>query len=100
VGGHRLSAERRLDGSPDVRFGGVKVIFRGADDDADVVHGTRPITSVDRTSSRPAARSTRVQTESTPATSPAGSQRGLAPWVWIVVGLAILAAGAIYTLNR
>ena len=28
VGGQRLSAERRLEGAPDVRFGGVKMIFR------------------------------------------------------------------------
>jgi pSer/pThr/pTyr-binding forkhead associated (FHA) protein len=102
VGGQRLSAERRLDDSSDVRFGGVKVIFRAADSDDDAIPGTRPIASVDRLSSRPAERAPRVPSAaSAPAASSAtGQQRGLSAWVWIVVGLAILAAGAIYTLNR
>jgi pSer/pThr/pTyr-binding forkhead associated (FHA) protein len=102
VGGQRLSAERRLDGAPDVRFGGVKVLFRAADVHGDAVPGTRPIASVDRMSSRPAEHSPRVPTAESapPPSSSAGQQRGLSAWVWIVVGLAILAAGAIYTLNR
>ncbi len=103
VGGQRLSAERRLEGAPDVRFGGVKVIFRAAEIPGDAVPGTRPIANVDRMSSRPAARSPRVPTpESASATvSPSvRPNRGLSTWVWIVVVLAILAAGAIYTLNR
>jgi pSer/pThr/pTyr-binding forkhead associated (FHA) protein len=103
VGGQRLSAERRLDGAPDVRFGGIKVIFRSADVHVDAVSETRPIASVDRMSSRPAEHAPRVPTaESADPTSspPARPNYGLSVWVWIVVGLAILAAGAIYTLNR
>jgi len=99
VGGQRLSAERRLDGASDVRFGGVKVVFRAADVDVGAAAATRAIASVDRLSSRPPERAPRVTAAAAPAAS-AGQSRGLSAWVWIVVGLAILAAGAIYTLNR
>ena len=51
VAGTRISTERRLDGTPDVRFGGMKMRFTvaGADvpDGADV-KGTRAIASVER----------------------------------------------------
>ena len=51
VAGTRISTERRLDGAPDVRFGGMKMRFTaaGADvsDGADV-KGTRAIASVER----------------------------------------------------
>src|SRR5947207_11036664 len=41
VGGSRLTHERRLDGVPDVRFGGVKLTFRPADIPVPGVKSTR-----------------------------------------------------------
>src|SRR5689334_341608 len=51
VGGSRLTNERRLDGAPDVRFGGVKLRFRPADAPVPAAKSTRAIaaTPIDRT---------------------------------------------------
>jgi len=78
VDGRRLSTERRLDGSPEMRFGGVKTIFRGP--------------SVEGRTDVP---------ESAPA--PSASEppaQGFPMWVWVVVALAIAGAAALFALNR
>src|SRR6185503_7533748 len=48
VGGSRITAEKRLDGAPDLRFGGVKTVFRAQDTGGDPTKGTRAIASLDR----------------------------------------------------
>jgi pSer/pThr/pTyr-binding forkhead associated (FHA) protein len=104
VGGQRLSAERRLDGAPDVRFGGVKMIFHAVDAPMDSVPGTRAIASFDRGKSRPPAQQARIATpESAPAAPPPvveAPKRGLPTWVWIVAALVIVGAVALFVSNR
>jgi hypothetical protein len=78
VDGHRLSAERRLEGGLEMRFGGVKAIFRGPS-----VEGRTEIP------------------ESAPAPSAnEPSAQGFPMWVWIVVALSIAGAAALFALNR
>ncbi|HWH50949.1 MAG TPA: FHA domain-containing protein, partial [Gemmatimonadaceae bacterium] len=94
VGGHRLVAERRLDGTPDVRFGGVKLIFR-SEGAAAASTGTRAIANVDRSKVKAAAPS--ASRTPAPAADPA---RRIPGWLWIVVVLAVAAAVLLFMINR
>jgi pSer/pThr/pTyr-binding forkhead associated (FHA) protein len=104
VGGQRIAGERKLEGAPDLRFGGVKMIFRPKDMAADQGKGTRAIAPVDRSK---LARPTQ-QTAPLPATPPASAaaptpetaKGGVPMWVWIVVVLAIVAAIAVFMMKR
>ncbi len=104
VGGTRVTGERRLDGSPDVRFGGVKMRFTalGADSDAEVeTKGTRAIAAVDIsrvTTAAPlppddAAR----ESEPVPVLEKHGG--GMPLWLWVVVVM-VLVAVAFFVLRR
>jgi pSer/pThr/pTyr-binding forkhead associated (FHA) protein len=100
VGGSRVTGERRIDGSPDLRFGGVKTRFvaAGAGGAAEMeAKGTRAIAAVNverpRPSSAPAAASA---PSSAPA--PAPSRSGIPAWVWIIAAL-VLAAAAFFVLK-
>jgi pSer/pThr/pTyr-binding forkhead associated (FHA) protein len=99
VGGQRLTAERKLEGSPDLRFGGVKMIFRPRDGGADTNKGTRAIASVDRSKLRETvAPATLLAAATTPASKPEG--QGIPAWIWGVVALAVAGAAAFFLLNR
>ncbi|HEX4683698.1 MAG TPA: FHA domain-containing protein [Gemmatimonadaceae bacterium] len=95
VGGQRIVSERRLDGEPDVRFGGVKMTFHPKDERTVANKGTRAIASVDRSrlATVPAPQQTASVAEPEPRTKLPG-------WVWGVVVLAIAAAAAFFLLNR
>ena len=86
VGGSRVTGERRIDGTPDVRFGGVKLRFIPAEAAiADIdPKGTRTITAQDRQRilDRPASP---IPEPVTAAPSPG---RGL---LWGLIALAIIA---------
>jgi pSer/pThr/pTyr-binding forkhead associated (FHA) protein len=102
VGGQRLTAERRLDGQPDLRFGGVKMIFRPMTAPADTSRGTRAIAGVDLSKLRPEGATSpppRVP-QQTASVAPAESRSALPGWVWGVVVLAIGAVAAFFLLNR
>ncbi|HEY5060243.1 MAG TPA: FHA domain-containing protein [Gemmatimonadaceae bacterium] len=98
VAGQRLVGERRLEGSPDVRFGGVKMIFQPRDPAAPAAKGTRAIVGVDRTKLRPAAPATLQAAATSPAVSPA--HQGVPAWVWGIVAIAVASAVAFFLLNR
>ncbi len=104
VGGQRVATERKLDGSPDVRFGGVKMVFRPADTVVGPAGGTRAIASVDRGTVRPNASSPTPVRVSAPVAStapaPTPSNPSLPIWVWGLVVLAIGAVIAFFLLNR
>jgi pSer/pThr/pTyr-binding forkhead associated (FHA) protein len=106
VGGSRISAERRLDGSPDLRFGGVKMVFRAKDSPADTNKGTRAIASVDRaklretTAAAPASVAAPAAPQQTATATKPEPRTKLPGWVWGVVVLAIGAAAAFFLLNR
>jgi pSer/pThr/pTyr-binding forkhead associated (FHA) protein len=105
VGGQRLTGERKLEGAPDVRFGGVKMMFRAKDSATDsMVSGTRAIAAVDRAKLRPTSPTAKP---ATPVSAPVVSSAPVTPpsqaipgWVWVVVVLAVGAAIAFFLLNR
>ena len=86
VGGTRIAGERRLEGTPDVRFGGMKMRFApvdaGTDGDA---KGTRAIASVERL-----RRTVPAAAPAQPAPEPVS--HGVPAWVWVVGALAAAAA--------
>jgi len=47
VGGQRIVGEKKLEGAPDLRFGGIKMIFRPKDTGPSDVKGTRAIAPID-----------------------------------------------------
>ena len=100
VGGTRITGERRLDGAPDVRVGGVKMIFRAQDATTDAARSTRPIASVDR--SRLRSKVAGPATDVAAATAPAREARadGISGWVWLVVALAVVVVVGLLMLNR
>jgi pSer/pThr/pTyr-binding forkhead associated (FHA) protein len=87
VGGTRVQGERRLDGTPDLRFGGVKMRFIPAGAaSADVEpKGTRAIAAVDR------QRVSAVATPQPAAGAPAAGG-GIPGWVWIIAAVVVAAA--------
>ncbi|MEO7085747.1 MAG: FHA domain-containing protein [Gemmatimonadaceae bacterium] len=109
VGGQRIQGERKLEGAPDVRFGGIKMIFRAKDTAADTNKGTRAIAPVDRTKLRPTQQAVSPPTSSTPqhaaapiAVGAASGERkgGIPAWVWIVAVVAIVAAVGFFMMKR
>jgi pSer/pThr/pTyr-binding forkhead associated (FHA) protein len=82
VGGVRISSERRLEGTPDIRFGGVRVRFRPADQGTMAVAGTR-----------------RSSGNESDAGSRNGARRRFPRWVWIAVALAVV-AGIIFFMQK
>jgi len=84
VGDSRLAGERRLDGSPDLRFGGVKVRFHPAAGAADGGKGTRQVSAM--ASPRPAP----------PAPA---RKRGVPAWVWMLIALVVVAGAVIFALK-
>jgi pSer/pThr/pTyr-binding forkhead associated (FHA) protein len=80
VGGTRITGERRLDGSPDLRFGGVKLRFHPGAASVEAAPETR-----------------RVSTAAPPRPVPA--KRGVPVWVWILLALVVV-AGAVYFLKK
>jgi pSer/pThr/pTyr-binding forkhead associated (FHA) protein len=94
VGGTRVAAERKLESSLDLRFGGMKMRFAlaGADGAKEPESkGTRAIAGVDRPRRGAGAPG--------PGAPPAEAKTGGMPgWVWIVVALTV-AAGAFFALK-
>lgn len=102
VGGQRIVNERRLDGAPDLRFGGVKMVFRPRDAGQEVHKGTRVVAGIDRSKLRPPTPAQPAPTApQQTATAPEPQQRsGIPGWVWGLVVLAIAAVVGFFLLNR
>jgi pSer/pThr/pTyr-binding forkhead associated (FHA) protein len=109
VGGRRVEAEYRLEGAPDLRFGGVKVAFRpdeggGAPDDA---KGTRAFSMPRGARAAPGVPAQPTK-PSTPVVAPGAEDpeapvkgRGFPLWLWLaVVMLVALGAFFIYEQTR
>ncbi len=84
VGGVRISGERRLEGTPDVRFGGVRVRFRPAEQPTMAVAGARQVSGAGSDAGR---------------TRGAKKWRGIPRWVWIVGALAVVAGVIFFVTN-
>ena len=98
VGGSRLTHERRLDGAPDVRFGGVKLTFRPADVPVPAPKSTRAIaqTPIDRSKLPPRQPRPTAQAKPAPVATPA--RTGGSSWKWVLILLAAVAV-AFYLLK-
>jgi pSer/pThr/pTyr-binding forkhead associated (FHA) protein len=99
VAGTRITAERRLDGTPDVRFGGMKMRFTSAEaasagTAAAEPKGTRAIASVERPR-RPTAP---AASQPAPAAPVAGGRSALV-WVLLLIVIAVVAAVAVVMLQ-
>ena len=92
VAGTRIDGERRLDGTPDVRFGGMKMRFAPAEAAVDgEAKGTRAIASVERL-----RRTVPASAPAQPVPEPVKSVVSI--WVWIASVL-LLAAAAFFLLG-
>ena len=101
VGGRRIQGEQRLTGSPDLRFGGIKMSFRPAAEPAESPKHTRAIAGLTadqarklsaEVQARAAVRSEQAEEAETAA------PRALPGWLWLLVAL-VLGAGAFYILQ-
>jgi pSer/pThr/pTyr-binding forkhead associated (FHA) protein len=85
VGGSRVTGERRLDGAPDVRFGGVKLRFVPADyEAASEAKAARAVVAPDKLKVAP-----KLAPLDDAVTAPAQSRNGVR---WALLALAIAAA--------
>jgi pSer/pThr/pTyr-binding forkhead associated (FHA) protein len=94
VAGTRIRGERRLDGSPDLRFGGIKMRFTSMETGSAAApatepKGTRAIASVERPKRAPAAPE---------RTAPASTAGGRSVVVWVVL-LAVIAVIGFFVLQ-
>jgi hypothetical protein len=96
VGGTRVNGERRIEGAPDLRFGGVKLRFAPIGSSELEGKGTRAIAAVStaRVTTAPRAPSGAAA----PAAPPADSRSGMPAWVWIIAAL-VVAAAAFFVLK-
>ncbi len=120
VGGKRINGEQQLVGAPDLRFGGVKFIFRASDAEAGGAGQTRAIAAL-----KPADGKARSTVKQPPGKTPPQSQsvtppragavagkdradarpavqarsKGMPVWVWLV-GVLALGALVLYLLGR
>jgi pSer/pThr/pTyr-binding forkhead associated (FHA) protein len=100
VGGTRVIGERRIEGSPDIRFGGMKFRFTavGTGSAADLdTKGTRAIASM-RAPLAPLTPTPPLSAPAQPAPDTAKAGGGVPTWVWIV-GVLVVAAVAFYLLK-
>jgi pSer/pThr/pTyr-binding forkhead associated (FHA) protein len=95
VGGRRITGERQLIGSPDIRFGGIKMIFQVAAEPIEDAKATRAITGMPR--AQPRAPSTAAAQPATAPSSmvtepvePPPPGRGLG---WVILGIVVLVIG-------
>lgn len=89
VGGNRVTGERRITGSVDVRFGGLKLRFEPSQTPSAAeaeVKGTRAIASVDR--KKPVA-TAKAPAPAAPPVREDVPKGGISAWVWIVALLIV-----------
>lgn len=96
VGGRRVQSEQRIEGAPDLRFGGVKMSFRAAAAPAEEgsFGGTRAIASVNVDAARKAAASrTPALAKSVPVPPPEVKKKGCATVIVFFMTMAGAGAG-------
>jgi pSer/pThr/pTyr-binding forkhead associated (FHA) protein len=82
VGGSRLMGERRLEGAPDVRFGGVKMRFTPAESASAELDGQGAVTGPERQRTMPKAAPPIPEAITVPA-------KGRGSMLWLLVALAV-----------
>jgi pSer/pThr/pTyr-binding forkhead associated (FHA) protein len=99
VGGRRIDGERRLEGSPDIRFGGVKMTFRPAAEPVDAAKGTRAFTApkaedIKRASAAKAPAQRPAASRGVPETASPPSAKF--PWWIAIAAIALIAIAAFF----
>jgi pSer/pThr/pTyr-binding forkhead associated (FHA) protein len=97
VSGKRIATETALMGAPDVRFGGVKMMFKPVADALDAGKGTRAIAGVSVDQARRMSAAAADNTAAA-ATSPE-KKKGIPVGVWIAA-IVVLAAVAYFVMSR
>jgi pSer/pThr/pTyr-binding forkhead associated (FHA) protein len=92
VGGRRITDEKQLVGSPDIRFGGVKMVFQVATEAAEDAKGTRAIAGMRAQARQASAAQRPTPPVAEPTETPAA--RGISGWIWVL--LLILVAAMVY----
>ncbi len=92
VGGRRVQGEQRVEGAPDVRFGGIKMTFRPIATAGDESGGTRAIAAVtvDQARKAPAAKSAAVPAET--------KKKGCAAMIAFIMAFAAVGASMLVAL--
>ena len=100
IGGSRVIGEKRIEGAPDVRFGGMKFRFTPMSAAASELEGkgTRAITAMGRASEM--AKQMKTPTPPGVPVTPAAPEKkaGIPAWVW-VVAIIVIAALAFFVLK-
>lgn len=94
VGGRRVQGEQKLEGAPDIRFGGIKMTFRPAAQAAEAGGSTRAIAAVDAEAlRRSVATKTPAVAKQPAAPPPEPKKKGCAAVIAIFLTLAGAGAG-------
>jgi pSer/pThr/pTyr-binding forkhead associated (FHA) protein len=96
VGGRRIIDEKQLVGSPDIRFGGIKMVFQVAAEAAEDAKGTRAIAGM-----RPQPRQGSAARATPPVASDSAETeavRGTSIWLWLML-VALVAVGVFVLLG-
>ncbi len=93
VGGRRVQGEQRLEGAPDLRFGGIKMTFRTAADAVDEMGGTRAIAAMNPEAARRTAASRTPALAKTPLVMQEEPRKGCASMIAFLLTLAGSGAG-------
>lgn len=93
VGGRRVQGEQKLEGAPDIRFGGIKMTFRPVAQAGEAGGSTRAIAAVDVDSVRRAASAKPAAAKRPSAPAPAAKKAGCGAVIAIFLSLAGAGAG-------
>ena len=93
VGGRRVNGEQRLEGSPDIRFGGIKMTFRPAAAAAGAGGSTRAIAAVNIEQARRSVASKTPALAKAPAPASPEKKKGCGAVIALVVTLVGAGAG-------
>jgi pSer/pThr/pTyr-binding forkhead associated (FHA) protein len=103
VGGRRVETEQKLEASHDLRFGGVKAVFRTAEREVavDDVKGTRAFSMPRGAMTRP-GEATPAARQTAPVVAPGAEteedqqrNRGFPLWLWVAVAV-LVGLGAVF----
>jgi pSer/pThr/pTyr-binding forkhead associated (FHA) protein len=96
VGGRRIEGEKHLVGSPDLRFGGIKMTFQVAADAVEDMKGTRAIAGVNRAQARQMAAAAAARTAAPVVAEPPLQEESKRISVWLWLGVIALVAGGVF----
>jgi predicted component of type VI protein secretion system len=93
VGGRRIIDEKQLVGSPDIRFGGIKMVFQIAAEAAEDAKGTRAIAGM-RAQARQATAAAAARAAGPVAAESVDEEpvRRISGWIWLTIVILVAVA--------